>query len=49
MLWKSNISQKLVFLKRWYSHDSLLIHQMFIIESNVQHKLLILQEIGDEN
>ena len=46
---KSNISQKFVFLKRWYSHVSLLIHRVFTIESNVYHKLLILLEIGNES
>ena len=47
--WKSNISQKLIFLKRRYSYVSLLIHRVFTGESNVYHKLLILQEIGNKS
>ena len=30
-------------------HVSLLIHRIFTSESNVHHKLLILQEIGNES
>ena len=47
MHWRSNISLKHIFLKRWYSHVSWLIHRMFTSEMNVYHKLLILQDIGN--
>ena len=39
-------AEKLIFLKRWYSHVSLLIHWMFTSESNAYHKPLISLETG---
>ena len=45
---KIRISQKMIFLKRWF-HVFLLIQWMFTSESNVYQKLLILGKIVNES